>query len=72
MAENKDYSAAHSYDVTNKMTKSIVKEIEFLENEIKNLPLENSFQKNDIETHLKNIIDCLNNMLDDVRSERFE
>ncbi len=72
MAEGKGFSATHSYDITNSMTKIIVRKIEFLENEIRTLPLENSLQKNEIETCLGNIIDHFNNMLDDVRSRRFD
>lgn len=72
MSENTGFSATHSYDITNIMTRIIVTKIEFLENEISNLPLENSFQKNELETHLRNIINHLNNMLNDVRSRRFD
>lgn len=72
MAEGKGFSATHSYDITNTITKIIVRKIEFLENEIRNLPLENSLQKNEIETHLRNIINHFSSMLNDVRSRRFD
>ncbi len=72
MSSYKGFSATRSYDITNSMTKTIIRKIEYLENEIKRLPLENSLQKNEIEKHLRNITDHCQNMLNDVRAERFD
>lgn len=72
MAISQGFSTAHSYDITNKITKIIVRKIEFLENEINNLPLDNSLQKNEAEEHLRKMIDHCSSMLSDVRAVYFD